>query len=307
MSEDSAQCSEVRTPLTLSEAIDRFLRSLEANGRSALTIDCYRRDLLLLVAFAGAPDVATLDADTVHRFVLSDAVQRTASGKPKQEITIGRTKAALKSFGRYVTDLGWVARDPSASLEIRRANRPAPKPLHEDERKRLVKALNARRGPEAERDRLMLALFLCTGIRLRELVGLNVGDVLLDEKHLRVRAKGGRMVTRFLNSHLRRELRRYLRTRGAAGADAPLIVSARGRRISPRQVQTRFHQWLGWAEIGRPGLTVHSLRHTFGTRVYGRSRDLLQTARAMGHASLESTRVYVELNNADLEEALESL
>lgn len=293
--------------MKLDAAIEAFLTALAANGRSPLTIDCYRRDLGFLASFAGEVEVGDLTADTIHRFVLSDAVQKTTAGAAKAEVSIGRTKAALKSLGRYLTDLNLVDRDPAGGLEIRRVGRQHPKALTDEERKRLVRALNARHGAEVERDRVILAVFLATGIRLRELAGLDVGDVRLDEKRLIIRAKGGRLTSRFLNSPLRGELRRHLRGRPGDAETPALFLSSRGERLSARQIQTRFHQWLRWAEIDRPGLTVHSLRHTFGTRLYRRSHDLLQTAKAMGHSSLESTRVYVELNDADLEDLLETI
>jgi len=138
--------------------------------------------------------------------------------------------------------------------------------------------------------------------------GLDIADVDLDGKRITIRAKGGRVETRFLNSDLRVALRKHLRTRREADAQTPaLFLSRRDERLSARQLQDRFGQWLGWAGIDRPGLSIHSLRHTFGTRLYRKTHDLVLVGKAMGHKTVEATRIYVHEDSEALEEALESL
>ncbi|MBM4356061.1 MAG: integrase [Deltaproteobacteria bacterium] len=294
--------------MTLTQAVEQFTTFLRANRRSEGTIDCYRRDLLGLVRYAGDLDVEALTPDRVHRFVAADVVQLQANGSPRSPVTVNRCKAALRSFGAWLADTGLVPRSPAAGLEIRRTERRSPQVLTDPERKRMVKELAARKGEAADRDRVMLELLLGTGIRLAELVGLDVADVDLDGKHITAHVKGGRIETRFLNTDLRRLLRHYLRRRAAADSESPaLFLSNRRQRISSRQVQARFKQWLGWAGIDRPGLSPHSLRHTFGTRLYARSKDLLLVAKALGHRCVETSRIYVHEDTAALEDALESL
>jgi integrase/recombinase XerC len=172
----------------------------------------------------------------------------------------------------------------------------------------MVREATARKGVAAARDRIMLELMLGTGIRLAELVSLDLAAVDLDAKRITLQVKGGRTETRFLNTDLRVLLRRYLRTRQQADSESPaLFLSNRRNRISTRQVQARFKCWLAWAGIQRPGLSVHSLRHTFGTRLYRKTRDLILTGKALGHMTTEATRIYVHSTDDELEEALESL
>jgi len=294
--------------MRLTHAIEQFTTYLEANRRSAGTIDCYRRDLESLGRFAADAPVADLTPDLVHRFVVSDAVQCRADGQPRSEVTINRSKAALRSFGAWLADTGLADRNPAAGLSIRRTSRHSPSTLSDAERKRMLREVGARKGEAAARDRVMLELLLGTGIRLAELVGLDIADVDLDNKRIAIHAKGGRDETRFLSADLRRLLRRYLRQRYQDASESPaLFLSNRGSRISTRQVQARFSQWLAWAGIDRPGLTVHSTRHTFGTRLYRRTRDLVLVGKAMGHRTVEATAVYVHQDDEALEEALESL
>ncbi|MBI5526560.1 MAG: tyrosine-type recombinase/integrase [Deltaproteobacteria bacterium] len=259
--------------MRLSQAIETFMRSLKANGRSPHTVSYYRRDLKLLLAFAGDAECGELDADLVNRFVLSDAVQRSAGGAAKSQTSVGRTKAALKSFGRFLADVGVVSASPAAGLRIQRRPREEPAHLTPAERKLLVKAVAARGGEAAERDLVILDLFLSTGIRLAELVGLDVGDVRLDDKRMVLRrVKGGRAESRFLNSDLRAMLGRYLRARRRlATNETALFLSNRGTRITARQVERRFGEWLAWAGISKP-LTVHSLRHYPDCRIIPRGQ-----------------------------------
>jgi len=172
----------------------------------------------------------------------------------------------------------------------------------------MLREVGARKGEAAARDRVMLELLLSTGIRLSELVGLDIADVDLDGKRITIRAKGGDTETRFLNADLRRRLRRYVRQCNQVLTESPaLFLSNRGTRISTRQVQARFRLWLQWACIDRNGLTLHSTRHTFGTRLYRKTRDLVLVGKAMGHKTAEATAIYVHTDDAELEEALEAL
>ena len=291
----------------LSEAIEGFALYLRSNRRSPATIAAYRRDLAGLVAFAGDVDAKELTRELVHRFVASDTVQLKADGTPRAPVTINRLKAALRSFGSWLVDMEHLPSNPAARLDIRRCERRSPSTLTDAERKRMSREVASRKGAAAERDRVMLAILLGTGIRLSELVGLDVGDVDLDGKRITIHAKGGNTETRFLNSGLRRVLRKYLRRRAESPVDtSALFLSSRERRISTRQVQARFKLWLQWAGIERPGLTVHSTRHTFGTRLYQKTHDLVLVGKAMGHRTMEATRIYVHQDEEALEEALEA-
>lgn len=129
--------------MNLSQAIDSFTNQLAANGRSPLTLETYGRDLNLLLSFAGDITVSDLTPDLINRFVLSDAVQLSSAGEQKSEVTIGRTKAALKSFGRFLADVGALSADPARGLQIKRVSRKQPAFFTAAEQKRLLKAVSA--------------------------------------------------------------------------------------------------------------------------------------------------------------------
>lgn len=294
--------------MTLPQAIEAFCTYLKANRRSPLTIDVYRRDLLGLARFAPDMDAKNTTAGVLHQWLASPAVQLKADGSPRSDVTINRCKAATRSFGAWLVDTDVVARNPALGIEIRRTDRHSPSVLTDPERKRLVREVAGRKGAAAARDHVMLEVLLGTGIRLAELVGLDVADVDLDGKRITVHVKGGRTETRFLNTDLRVLLRKYLRKRATADTETPaLFLSNRRQRISARQVQARFEQWLAWAGIERSGLTVHSTRHTFASRLYSRTHDLVLVGRALGHKTSEATRRYVHQDDDALEDALELL
>ncbi len=294
--------------MNLSTAIAQFLTRLEADGKSPHTLSCYGRDLNLLLAFAGDVNASVLNADLLARFLLSAPVTTTHTGAPRGEASLGRIKACLRSFGRYVANVDATGRDPADWIKIKRHDREAPSFLTPQEVKALVKAVAARKGETAERDLVMLRVLLGTGIRLAELVGLDIADVHLDQKQLRIRrAKGGKPQVRFLNTELRGVLRKYIQRRRKVLAETDaLFLSNRNRRISTRQVQERMSRWLAWAGLDGK-ITVHGLRHTFATLLYGRTKNLLLVAKALGHSRVTTTQVYAHITDDQLEEALESL
>jgi integrase/recombinase XerC len=151
-------------------------------------------------------------------------------------------------------------------------------------------------------------LFLGTGIRLAELTGLNVDDVDLVRKKIRITGKGGRPQDRFLKTGLRVLLRSYIaeRSRSVTVDEPALFVSSRGTRLCDRQVARRIDHWLRSAQI-RKHLGPHGLRHTFATRLYRTGGDLLVVQRALGHASVATTQIYTHLCDSQLENAMESM
>jgi len=295
--------------MNLTQAIEAFGTYQKAMNRSPLTIQAYRSDLVKLAAHCGLIEVETLTAGMVHEWLASSGVQNDARGVKHSDATINRAKAAARAFGSWAADTGLIERNPAVRVEARRSARKSPSALTDQERKQLVRAVGNQKGWVAERDAVILDLFLGTGIRLAELVGLDVGDVDLDGKRITVRAKGGHKEDRFLASDLRTTLRKWMRVRARMEERdcKALFLTSKGDRLGARGLEDRFDLWLRWAGIERADLTVHSLRHTFGSRLYEKTHDLLLVGKAMGHRTLEATKVYVHQDEAAMEEAMETL
>ena len=182
----------------------------------------------------------------------------------------------------------------------------APNTLTSDEQRRLLDV--TARDPEALRDHMLVAVALGTGLRIHEILALNVGDVVRPDRKLRSRvrlrvAKGGRRADIFLPRRLQAKLRKFLvwKRRGgeSLAPEAPLFLSAQGRRLSKRRAQQLF---AGWQE--RAGLdqrhTFHRLRHTAVHQVYRATRDILLTQRFARHSSLLVTSAYLHPTDEDL-------
>jgi len=186
-------------------AITRFDRQLAANGRSGHTRVAYRRDLRALAGWLGGnPDVRRIAPDDLARFLTSDAVQLSPSGRPRAAISVNRTKSALRSFFAFCVESGFIRENPARLIRSSPTAVKSPTTLTEGEILRLREVAGSNGGPLASRDRLILELLLGTGIRLGSLVALNGGDADLCTGTLRIRLKGGTEGRVFLNPRLRR-------------------------------------------------------------------------------------------------------
>jgi len=295
----------------LERAVLAFGRRLEAEGRSPNTVSAYLRDLRTLAGVLAARrpglPLERVTSTMLDEALTDPAVTTTPDGTQRSAASLHRFKAAVRSFFAWAEETGLVAENPARSVTLRRLPRTPPVFLTEAEKRRLLKELRDRSSAVARRDRVIVELFLGTGIRLQELVSLDVDDVDLDAKHLRIRAKGDVPQVKFLKSNLRSLLRRYLAERRRQGtADPALFLSNRGSRISARQVANRIKFWLAKAGIDKD-IGPHGLRHTFATHLYAATSDLLVVKRALGHRDISTTEIYTHLVDGALEEALERL
>jgi len=294
--------------MNLQQAVMQFLQHQQALGRSPLTISCYRRDLSWLVEQAGGDrDIVSLSSSCFDQFLLSPKVTRLDDGKPKAAISIGRTRSTVKAFGRWLFEAGHLKTNPTTLIRVGRQNRKPPIYLTDEEVRLLLKTIRAQKGWQAERDVVIVQLFLQTGIRLAELVNLNIADVNLLEKRITVKVKGGQVVTRFLNGKARAALNSYLKYRKKMWFEGEaLFLSQIGERISGRHIQRRLDEWVAKAGISK-AVHPHTLRHTFATHLYSRTNNILAVQQALGHSSVATSQIYAHLLDDALETAMETL
>ncbi len=297
--------------LDLTGATEAFCARLSAEGRSPATIAAYRRDLALVARVAGelAPGVVcrAVTAGLLDQVFSAGAVIESERG-PRSAASLHRMKAAVRAFFAWAAEAGEVNDNPARSIRMHRLPRKLPVFLTTAEKKRLLKELKGRTDFSALRDRAMIEVLLGTGIRLGELAALDMDDIDLDAKHLRVRAKGNVPQVKFIKTDLRTLLRRYLAERRRHGRPEmeALFLSNRDGRLCQRQIANRLAHWLRKAGIEKE-LTPHGLRHTFATHLYGATNDLLVVQRALGHRDVSTTQIYTHLVDGQLEEALERL
>ena len=327
---------------SLKSAVQSFGCRLEAEGRSRKTVSAYLRDLsrmanALMVRHPGIRMRGVTSA-MIDTALTSPEVTESANGGTRARASMHRFRAAIRSFFAWAEQTERVRKNPAASLALHRLPRTPPRFLTEAEKRCLLKVLQDRSsvedavidpeglpstlrssGPKgrpewesrsavANRDRVIIELFLGTGIRLQELVNLDMKDVELDAKHLRVCAKGSVPQVKFLKSNLRSLLRSFLtkRRRSGDGECQALFLSNRGQRLCERQVARRLDYWLKAASIHKK-LSPHALRHTFATHLYSRTGNILIVQRALGHRDLSTTLIYTHLVDGELEDALERL
>ena len=288
-------------PASCDEWIDRFCRHLgDERGLSAHTVKAYRRDLAEFAGYLESNDVLdwpTVDAAVVRGFV-TWRHRRSIGGR-----SIQRGLSALRTFFDYCVREGATDRNPARAVSAPKAPRRLPNVLDTDRAGALVGGLEGEE-PLSLRDRAMLELTYSSGLRLAELCSLAVSDVDLEGGLVRVIGKGRKARIVPVGRHAREAIRAWLPARAelAGPGESALFVSRRGRRISPRAVQSRFAK-----RAFERGIDVHvhphMLRHSFATHLLESSGDLRAVQELLGHADIGTTQVYTHLNFQHLAQA----
>ncbi len=292
--------------MKITDALDRFLLQLDADGRSVHTIEQYRRHIRLLARWGAQEglhdDLREFEHETVAQFLVSTAARTGPDGSPKKASSMNALRSSLRVFFKYACEAGWT--EQNAARLVRRAHcgPPPPRGLTDEEQGRLMATLAMADGPEARRDHALFHLMLATGIRLGSALALDVGDVDLDTGEVRVRhAKWGREQTAYLGGEVVGVLREFLGDR----TGGPLFATRPGRRLSHRQAQRRLGLWLERAAVRRVG--PHALRHSFAADLYRRTGDVLLVKEALGHRSIGSSMVYTQVSASRLRAAVGSV
>lgn len=291
--------------MILQTAIRRFKAQIQADGKSLRTRDCYLWDLDRLARALGpSTPIRSITPHRLAALVNSPAFACTPNGAPKKPASVNRSKTAIRMFFKFLVDSDYLARDPARLVRYARVPRPPARALSVSDVQRLFATIRKHRESIARRDELMFQLMLGTGIRLGSLAALNVDDVDLKLGSLRIRAKGGVEQTVYLNSQLKKELAHYIKILHTS--ISALFLSGPDRRIGTRQVQMRFAHWRNRAGLDAR-YSVHSLRHTFATRLYQQTRDLHLVREALGHASVGTTQRYAVIDERGLRAAVTRL
>ncbi len=281
--------------MRLESPVTRFLTQLRADGRSPHTIRQYARHLRLFGEWWGgtcgageADEIAHIDHEALASFLASDAALLRPDGKGKKAASMNALRTSVRCFFDYLQRSGQLASNPARVVRMARVPEAIPKPLKPTEVTRLTEVLASAEGTAAARDRSLFGFLLATGARLGSALALDVADVDLDaqEAHLG-ELKGGGSLTVYLPGDAVGQLESAIDGRRAG----PVFCAQGGGRLSARHVQRRFEHWLEAAGIP-PRYSPHSLRHTFASRLYERTGDILVVKEALGHKSISSTMVY---------------
>lgn len=280
--------------------VDRFLAALAAEKQcSPHTVMAYRNDLMQLAAHLAREGM------TVWRAVLPEQVTDYLQSLRERQYassTIARKTAATKSFFQYLKQVGEAETDISAYLSAPHVDRYIPHAITTDEVTRLLAAPTRAKTPESLRDAAMLQLLYATGMRVSELVALDLTDLDLEKGYIRCQGRAARQRLVPLTITALDAMRRYLaqgrpviaRAHGAA-KDA-LFLNHRGQRL------TRQGFWLilkGYAQTASVrNVTPHTLRHTFATHALTTGRHLRDVQTMLGHVSISTTQIYQRMRPA---------
>jgi integrase/recombinase XerC len=313
------------------EHLKAFLRFLALNRNlSAHTVRAYESDLTQFIGFAAAQadvkkrdlDAAQLDRAALRGF-LADVHKQGQS-----RATAARKLAAVRTFLRYLRREAIIEDDPGSLVATPKRDIRMPAHLSESEMAALLDG-PAADNPLARRDRAILELFYASGLRLSEVAGLDMDDVDIGSKRVRVLGKGSKERLVPFNASTQRALREYVndraaivgrveqvaqvghggRPRFAVNEDhtrqrhlpvrEPLFVNYRGTRLSTRGIDRIVRKYVA-ATSTRMGISPHALRHSFATHLLQRGADLRVIQELLGHASLSTTQRYTHVNAAQL-------
>ncbi len=215
-----------------------------------------------------------------------------------------RKLATLRSLYKYLTvKTGKLEKNPLDGFDSPKLRRSLPKYLTLEES---ISLLNSVGGRNPERDRCILTIFLNCGLRISELVGLNLSDV--SENRLRVVGKGDRERVVYMNQAVADAINAYLpfRKKYGTSATSALFVSERGERIARSTVHRLVKVHLGEAGLKQDGYSAHKLRHTAATLMLRNGVDVRTLQELLGHEHLNTTEIYTHIENTDLRQAADA-
>jgi len=278
--------------------VNGFLEYLKKErSYSPHTIKAYKTDLIQFSRFVkeyggtGSFNVSSVDKKTVQHFVGS----LTEKGlSPK---STGRKLASIKSFFRYLLKHAHVESNPASTVKAPKQHASLPKFLQKEVLEQIL-SYSDKDDWQLKRDKTILELLYSTGIRLGELVAIDMGDVQINQKTVKVFGKGGKERIVPFGGKAAEALDFYLKERNIYVHkdlnDNPLFISRQGLRISPRTVQSRLKKLFDSVAAGS-GFTPHLMRHTFATHLLDHGADIRAVKELLGHASLSSTQIYTHL------------
>ena len=314
------------------EAVDSFLNHLVVEkGFSLNTLEAYKNDLHQFIEFAGG-DTGTNGASRssngggrtwqqVDLNLLTEYVSNLRKKRSYRDSTTARKIAALKSFFNFLVQEEAISQDPTEFLGSPRVGRTLPKFLSEEEVEQLLDLASSAEGPEAARDWAILELLYATGLRVTELISLNVIDANLTDGYVRCLGKGGKerivytypRAVQVLSSYIQNARPLLLKSPQSNGAgrqrtlardvgntdkaeEKALFLNRRGERLTRQWIWAILKNYAHKAGLDKP-LTPHVLRHSFATHMLRGGASLRHVQELLGHSSITTTQVYTHLTN----------
>lgn len=302
----------------MQQEIARFLEYLEREkGRSANTMTAYRNDLQQFQQFLRQSPTGNLTSwDDVSPTVIQRFLSHLTEEQAYASSTVARKMAVVKSFFAYLDAEGLILQNPAAPVKLPKVNKTRPHSIEREEIERLLAAPSSDPSPKGLRDKALMEVLYATGMRVSELVQLNVGDVDLDEGAIVCGARGKRRRVVPIYAEAVQALRDYLEKgrpslaktppslngRDAAAVEGhvhqnePLFLNHRGARLTRQGLWLIIKDYVEAVGI-EATVTPHTLRHSFAIHLLDAGAQLHEVQARLGHASAATTQVYYQTMN----------
>lgn len=282
--------------------VNEFINYLAVErGLAPNTLESYGRDLRQFQTYL-QNDKMDMIKDSNRNTILSYLNNLQTKGRAVS--TISRNLAAIKSFYQYLVRERYLEKDPAANLESPKLEKKLPKILSINEVEELLKQPNAFL-PTGQRDKAMLELLYATGIRVSELISLNISDVNLDMGYIKCYGKGskerivplGSIAARCVQEYISKGRSKLVRTYD----EAALFVNHHGNRLTRQGFWKIIKKYAQEANIMKD-ITPHTLRHSFATHLLENGADLRSVQEMLGHADISTTQIYTHVTKNHLKE-----
>ncbi len=288
---------------TIRECLAKYLAELARRGASKHTLRNYGSDLEQFAAYFEPPGetvpprIEQLDIPLLREWLGGLYDQRLTT------VSVRRKLAAVRAMYKFLLQEGVVQKSPAARLRTPKIKQRLPDVMSEEKTNRLIDAVDRAEvveKPSRERDLAMLELLYGCGIRVSELVGINLEDLDLPQGWLRVRGKGNKEREVPIGERATAAVGHYLDKRTATPEERGLFVNSRGGRLGDRQVR-RLVKMYALLATGDSTVHPHSFRHAYATHLLTDGADLRAIQELLGHARLSTTQKYTQVSLKDLQ------
>ncbi|MDK2974277.1 MAG: integrase/recombinase XerC [Methanofollis sp.] len=282
-----------------SEWLDQFEIYLKMRNYSPRTIKSYEETVRHFARYvwlcrhgdadSGSFDERAFDAARLNAKVevptsmVNNYLSWLAERRSYKPRTLHRMISSLSSFYSYLYAQGAISADPMPGVERPRVKSQELKYLKHSQVIRLLKSI------DDDTDRLVVRLIYATGVRVSELCAIDIGDIDFEERTIRVKGKGDKVRTVFVDGETLAEIEKHIGNK----IMGPLFIGQQGKNLSPRTVQRIFQRY------APPGITPHKIRHSYASELYRRSKNLRVVQENLGHSSIQTTEIYL---HTDLDE-----
>ncbi|HNW39297.1 MAG TPA: tyrosine recombinase XerC [Candidatus Omnitrophota bacterium] len=274
--------------------IEKFTRYLEIEKNySPHTVLNYKLDLEGFNKFIAGMELEKIDYLNLRKYL---AVLKEKNFGNR---TVSRRLSALRSFFRFLCREGYIKTNPILMLSSPKSEKRLPSFMTEEEVYRLIESAFAKTPQDTAglRDRAIMEVFYSSGLRISELVGLNLEDIDFISGILKIRGKGKRERIVPIGETALLTIKKYLKNRKKQSE--VLFLNNHDRRITTRGVRFLLAKYLKSCGI-KPGVSAHTFRHSFATHLLNRGADLRTVQELLGHANLSSTQIYTHLTTDKL-------